>query len=291
MPQDFLPIPDWFSWENQGAGVAVADLAGSQHLVVLMVDDGPQQNRGLFRLGHGLTGDGVTGGWTPWIDVPGWFSWANQGADIAVADLGNDGGMDVVVLMVDDGPQQNRGLYRIGRGLHADGSLTGGWTDWIDVPDWFSWQNAGAGVAVTGPDAQGRRDLIVFITTTGRSRTAVSTGSVTACAGRHGGRLDTVDRGPRLVLLVQPGRRRRGRRPGARRRPGHSRHAGRRRGPHGRSRRQKRGLLPDRPQLRPTGRARTGARTGWASRTGSPGPTKEAPSPPPRSAASPGSSP
>ena len=47
MPQDFLPIPDWFSWENQGAGVGVADLAGGQHRVVLMVDDGPQQNRGL----------------------------------------------------------------------------------------------------------------------------------------------------------------------------------------------------------------------------------------------------
>jgi hypothetical protein len=163
MPQDFLPIPDWFSWENQGAGVGVADLADGQHLVVLMVDDGPQQNRGLYRLGHGLTGDGVTGGWTPWIEVPGWFSWSNQGADIAVADLG--GGMDVVVLMVDDGPQQNRGLYRIGRSLQADATIAGGWTPWIEVPDWFSWQNAGAGVTVTDPDAHGHghRDLVIFM--------------------------------------------------------------------------------------------------------------------------------
>src|ERR687896_452273 len=162
MAADFLPVPDWFSWANQGAGVAVADLAGQQHLVVLMVDDGPEQNRGVYRLGRGLAGNGVQGDWTPWIDVPDWFSWANQGADVAVADLSGNGGRDLVVLMVDDGPQQNRGLYRIGRGLGADGTVTS-WTPWIDVPDWFSWQNQGAGIAVTDPDAQGRRDLVVFM--------------------------------------------------------------------------------------------------------------------------------
>ncbi len=163
MPQDFVPIPDWFSWENQGAGVAVADLPGGPQLLVLMVDDGPQQNRGLYRLGRGLTGDGVTGGWSPWVDVPDWFSWSNQGADVAAADVRGTGGTDVVVLMVDDGPQQNRGLYRVGRDLRPDGTMAGGWTGWIDVPDWFPWQNAGAGVAVTEPDAQGRRDLVVFM--------------------------------------------------------------------------------------------------------------------------------
>jgi hypothetical protein len=87
MPQDFVPIPDWFSWENQGAGVAIAELMGGPQLLVLMVDDGLQQNRGVYRLGRRLTGDGVTGGWSPWVDVPDWFSWSNQGADIATADL------------------------------------------------------------------------------------------------------------------------------------------------------------------------------------------------------------
>jgi len=112
MPQNvFLPVPDWFSWENEGAGVAVADLAGRQHLVVLAVDAPAGQNRGVYRLGHDLTGDGVTGDWTPWRDVPDWFSWSNQGADVAVADLG---GPALVVLMVDDPVERNQGLYRIG---------------------------------------------------------------------------------------------------------------------------------------------------------------------------------
>lgn len=43
MPQAFTAIPDWFSWENQGAGIAVAGIGGEQHLVVLMVDGAPEQ--------------------------------------------------------------------------------------------------------------------------------------------------------------------------------------------------------------------------------------------------------
>ena len=81
MPEGFETVPDWFSDENQGAGIAIADLGdGQHHLVILMVDNPPQQNRGLYRIGRNLDALGrVTGGWTPWIDVPDWFSWENQG--------------------------------------------------------------------------------------------------------------------------------------------------------------------------------------------------------------------
>ena len=161
MAHGFNEVPDWFSSENQGAGIAVAQ----RDLVLLMVDHpGQQANRGLYRIGRNLDAAGnVTAGWTPWIDVPGWFSWENQGADIAVADLFNNGGRDLVVLMVDNAPQQNRGVFRIGHGLDANGNVTGGWTPWIDVPDWFAWENQGAGITVTPRDAQGRCHLVVFM--------------------------------------------------------------------------------------------------------------------------------
>src|SRR5262249_53162937 len=66
MPEGFQTIPDWFSFENQGAGVAITDFGdGQQHLVVLMVDNPPQQNRGIYRIGHKLNGEGrVIGDWT-----------------------------------------------------------------------------------------------------------------------------------------------------------------------------------------------------------------------------------
>ncbi len=164
LPTAYSAVPDWFSSENQGVDAALADLTGSGRpdLVVLMVDDGPQQNRGLYRIGRDLDAAGmVTGGWTPWIDVPDWFSWANQGAGVAAADLTGSGRPDLVVFMVDDGPQQNRGLYRMGRDLDGDGVVTGGWTPWIDVPDWFSWANQGAGIDVADVSGSGRPDLVV----------------------------------------------------------------------------------------------------------------------------------
>ena len=67
MANGFITIPDWFSFENQGAGVALADLSGGgpRDLVVLMVDSPPGQNRGFYRVGKGIAADGTaTGGWT-----------------------------------------------------------------------------------------------------------------------------------------------------------------------------------------------------------------------------------
>jgi hypothetical protein len=95
MAAGFVTIPDWFSFENQGANVAVADVDGDGHpdVVVLMVDHPiPGPNRGFYRVGRKLdtTGD-VIGGWGPWMTVPDWFSFENQGAGVAVADLGGIG--------------------------------------------------------------------------------------------------------------------------------------------------------------------------------------------------------
>jgi hypothetical protein len=197
MPEGFQTIPDWFSFENQGAGVAITNFGdGQQHLVVLMVDDPPQQNRGLYRIGHKLDGEGrVAGDWTPWIDVPDWSSWENQGADIAVADLSGNGGRDLVVFMIDNPPQQNRGLYRIGKSLNANGNVAQ-WTPWIEVPNWFSFENQGGGIAVTPPDAQGRRNLVVFMidNPAGKNRGFYRIGKAVDANGNvMGGRTDWLE--------------------------------------------------------------------------------------------------
>jgi hypothetical protein len=162
-PTNYLPVPDWFSTENQGVAVAVADLNrnGADDLVAFMIDNPVGQNRGVYRVGRSLDVNGnVTGGWTPWVDVPDWFSFDNQGGGVAVADVTGDGTLDLVVFMIDNPAQLNRGLYRIGKHLDVDGNVTGGWTPWTDVPDWFSWENQGGGVAVI--DRGATRDLVVF---------------------------------------------------------------------------------------------------------------------------------
>src|SRR5262249_40345944 len=75
--------------------------------------------------------------------VPDWFSWENQGVDNAVADITGSGRPDLLVLMVDNGPEQNRGVYRMGRDLDTAGVVTGGWPPWADVPDWFPGRTRG----------------------------------------------------------------------------------------------------------------------------------------------------
>jgi galactose oxidase-like protein len=161
----WIDVPDWFSFENQGAGIAIADIDGDgkQDLIVFVIDNPPGQNGGFYRVGKALDVNGnVTGGWGPWVAIPDWFSFENQHGGIAVADLDGDDRPELLLIMVDNPPGQNRGIYRIGVKLDGQGNVTGGWTPWIDVPDWFSWENQGAGIAVADLDGTGKHDLIVF---------------------------------------------------------------------------------------------------------------------------------
>ena len=162
----FVTVPDWFAWDNQGGGIAAARLDAGRppDLVVLMVDSPAGQNQALYRVGKALDGEGnVTAGWTPWTEIPDWFSHDNQGAAVALVDVDDDGRQELVVAMVDSPAGRNQGFLRLGRALDDTGNVTGGWTAWIAIPDWFSWENQGISIAVTPPDAAGKHDLIVFM--------------------------------------------------------------------------------------------------------------------------------
>src|SRR4051794_13854578 len=121
MVLSFAAVPDWSSWDNQGANVAVASLAndGTRDLIVLRVDHPlPGPNRAFYRVGHELTENGaVTGGWGDWLEIPEWGSFSNEGAGIAVADFGV-AGLGLIVFQVETAvPGPNRGLFRVGRKL------------------------------------------------------------------------------------------------------------------------------------------------------------------------------
>jgi hypothetical protein len=89
--RDWVAVPDWRFWENQGAGIAVADLDGDgvAELVVLAVDNTQGQNGGYYSVGWGLDERGrPADGWGPWQPVPDWRFWENQDAALAIAALG-----------------------------------------------------------------------------------------------------------------------------------------------------------------------------------------------------------
>ena len=157
-------VPDWPFWENAGGGIALADLdgSGSLDLVLFVVDAPAGPNIGLVRVARGLAADGVpAGGWGPWQTVPDWPFWENQGADCAVADVDGDGSLELVLLVVDNPAGRNAGLYRTAA-LGADGTASG-WSPWASVPDWFGWENAGAGLAVGDLDGDGTPELLVLV--------------------------------------------------------------------------------------------------------------------------------
>ena len=127
---DIKPVPGWFGAEDQGAGIAVADLtgAGRPDLVVFHVDNPSGDNHGYYRIGRDLDASGnVSGGWSEVKAVPGWFGWENQGAGIAVSDLNGDGRAELVIFHVDNPGGENHGYYRIGWSLDRNGDVQGSW--------------------------------------------------------------------------------------------------------------------------------------------------------------------
>lgn len=166
MALNFSEVPDWTSWENQGANIAAADLDndGLPELIVLRVDHPtPGPNRAFYRVGRRVDAQAnITGNWGPWIEVPQWNSADNQGAGIAVANFGADGPGLIIFQVEHREPGPNRGLYRIGHKLDAQGNVTGGWSNWQEVPGWTSWLDQGAAIAVADLDGDGNPELFVF---------------------------------------------------------------------------------------------------------------------------------
>jgi hypothetical protein len=79
---------DWFSWFNQGAGLAVNDLDGDgrPEIIIFQIDHPPGQNVGYFRVGWRLDPGGIAvGGWGPWVRFNGWDAAQDQGGGFAMA--------------------------------------------------------------------------------------------------------------------------------------------------------------------------------------------------------------
>ena len=155
-------IPGSFGAENQGAGIAIADLNGNGRpdLIVFHIDNPSGENRGYYRIGFNLDSNGNATNWSEVKPIPGWFGKENQGGGVAIGDINGNGRPDLIVFHIDNPSGENRGYYRIGWNLDANGNAAGGWTDVKQIPQWFGWENQGAGIAIA--NVNNRPRLVVF---------------------------------------------------------------------------------------------------------------------------------
>ena len=164
---EWREVPGPFGDQNAGAAITIVELPERTRpaLLVLYVDapDGP--NAARYRVGFDLDADGrVAGGWSPWIEVPGFFGDRTQGVGAAVADLSGNGTSDFIVFHVDDSEGANQGYWRVGWTLGKDGSPQEGWTlNPEPVPGFYGSESQGAGVAACDFTRNGRPDLIFAV--------------------------------------------------------------------------------------------------------------------------------
>lgn len=126
-----------FNPENvQCSSIAVAHIRGgpTPDLLLVIVDKKVGKNIIQYRIGYDLGPDGAArGGWSPLIDVKGWYGRDTTSVAIFVTNLDESGRPDLVLYHVDNTPGMKIGSIRIGKDLNTTGHVTGGWTKFIQV--------------------------------------------------------------------------------------------------------------------------------------------------------------
>lgn len=160
-PYGLLPVTSLNRWSLKTLEGHLANPAPD--LVVFHIDNPGGMNYGYYRIGWGMDKNGnIRESWSNLYSVSGPFGEENQGADIAIADINNDGQLDLIIFYIDNQAGENKGYYRIGWNLNADGKVMNDWSGPKEVPGWFGAENQGAGIAVVDLNNDGRPELIVF---------------------------------------------------------------------------------------------------------------------------------
>jgi hypothetical protein len=147
---------------NSGGGAALGDIDkdGRPDLVLMAVDNPEGTNKFWYKVGRNLDKTGKAASWTSTIIAPVYLGDLSAGAGAALADVNNNGKLDLVLSNIDNPAGANDFWCYIGWDIDINGNVTG-WSSRFIGPALGDITNGG-GVAVGRITKNGSLDLLLM---------------------------------------------------------------------------------------------------------------------------------
>jgi hypothetical protein len=146
----------------EGADLAITNLDSNPRPEMILMAYGNFEKTSTFRykIGWNLNANGEAAGWDNFIEVPG-ISEKSQGAGLAITQLDNNAGPEMILMVYENPAQENSFRYKIGWNLNHKGEAQS-WTGYFQAPG-VGWEAEGAGLVVTQLDNNQRPDMIMMV--------------------------------------------------------------------------------------------------------------------------------
>ncbi len=147
---------------DQGGGAAIGLIDNNLRpdMVLIGIDNPPQDNNIWMVIGKNLDWFGLAESWTPKITLPCDIGWNSAGGGAALADINNNGQLDLVVMNIDNPAGPNNLWSWIGWDIDIDGNVAS-WTP-IGSPPSPGNITSGGGAAIGDIDLNGTPDLFLM---------------------------------------------------------------------------------------------------------------------------------
>jgi hypothetical protein len=148
--------------DGQGAGIALADIDrnGRPDMVVMAYDNPAGENAFRYRIAWNLSDSGVPARLDQNFTEVAGVGPEGSGAGVAIADVDQNGVLDMILMAYDSRPQRNEFRYRIGWNLDNTGR-TANWTNPINIRGVGSVAQ-GADIVVMDVDLDRNLDLVLM---------------------------------------------------------------------------------------------------------------------------------
>ncbi|MFC1977957.1 PKD domain-containing protein [Chloroflexota bacterium] len=145
-----------------GGGVAIADInGGGLDLILTGIDDLVGANHFRYRIGWDINLDGTNSDWSDVISVEG-VGHETAGGGAAIANINQYGGLDLVLMGINDSEGVNEYSYRVGLGIGLNSSPTAGeWSSLIHAQEPY-YLYTGGGAAIADINGNEELDLVLM---------------------------------------------------------------------------------------------------------------------------------